>query len=100
MSQTEENFEPSDSKQPSRFKRWLGTQSDGEKMGLGCCSIALALPILTGVLLTLQAILDGGCGSECVNRGWYGVFAVFGAVPLGIGGLIVYAIATATKKRD
>jgi hypothetical protein len=98
MSHPQHEHQPSQGKQPSRFKRWLGTQSEGEKFGLGCCSIALAIPILTAAWLILQALLDGGCGSECVARGWYGVFAVWAAVPAGIIGLIIYAIATGTKK--
>lgn len=85
-------------KRPTRFTLWLGTKSDGEKLGFGCLAIAAAIPAGTFIWLILQALLEGGCASACVTRGWAGVIAIFIAVPIGLVALVIILISSAVKK--
>ena len=83
---------------PSRIKRKFATSNGGQRLGMGCGIVALLIVVLTAGGLLLSAALEGGCGAQCVGRGWYGVFAAFVAVPIAVAGVIAYAIGSAVKK--
>ena len=85
---------------PSTFRRWWEVSSDGERLGAGCGVIALAIPAVTFMWLIAQAIADGACRTECVTRGWYGIFAVLAAVPVAVVGLVIFGISNAARKRQ
>lgn len=83
---------------PSRIRRKFTMSNGGQRLGMGCGIVALLIVALTAGGLILAALLEGGCGEQCVGRGWYGVFAVVAAVPFAIAGAIAYAIGSAVKK--
>lgn len=82
----------------ARIERKFQKSNGGQRLGMGCGLVALFIAVLTTGGLMLAAAFEGGCGEQCVNRGWYGVFAAGIVIPLAIGGLIVYAIGSAVKK--
>ena len=86
-------------KPPSKFKTWWAVSNGGERLGAGIGLIALAIPLSTFVWLFAQSLQEGVCGSACVTRGWYGVFAVFAAVPVALVGLVIFAISNEVRKR-
>ena len=77
------------------FRRLNG----GQKTGLIVILVGIAIPVITCIKLYLQFAVEGFvCASDCVTRGWEGVFAVFSAIPFVILGGIVFAIASAFKR--
>ncbi len=77
------------------FRRLNG----GQQAGLIVIFVGVAIAVITFIKLYVQFAIEGFvCASDCVNRGWEGVFAVFSAIPFVIVGGIVLAIASAFKR--
>jgi hypothetical protein len=77
------------------FRRLNG----GQKTGLIVIFVGIAIAVITFIKLYVQFAVEGFvCASDCVNRGWEGVFAVFSAMPFVILGGIILAIASAVKR--
>ena len=83
----------------ARLERKFSEANGGQRLGMGCGLVALLIVALTTGGLMLAAAFEGGCGEQCVVRGWYGVFAAMIAVPLAVGGLIAYTIGSVFKKK-
>ncbi len=64
----------------------------GQKFSLGCAGIAIAIPLVLVGYLFFLTTFGPGC-AEC-SAGWSAVFAVWLAIPVLIGAVIVFIVSS------
>jgi hypothetical protein len=69
----------------------------GQKFGIGCGALSLAVPLILWIsLFSATAPAGSGC-AECA-LGWYAVFSGWLAVPALIVALLIFIISSAVGK--